>query len=210
MGIVPQPDRLLGMYLHLARASEMRRQPMVRDKLLVLAGVTAAEMGLAEISAECRERVLSSNHWHLVRNWPTLGEALDDERFQVYFKQLSRRYSPEKAEYLLGRLGIDMARERDAYFTDHEYAAALLGVHRPQAATAPVKAKVAASISIPTTLTRVRAPQRRWRLRQVKLGWSPRNSRLKVLWVVLLVVAPPVLIGAVLALLVLLLQAAPR
>ena len=31
-----RPDQLLGMYLHLARASQMRRQPMVRDKLLVL------------------------------------------------------------------------------------------------------------------------------------------------------------------------------
>lgn len=205
-----QPDRLLGMYLHLARASEMRQQPMVRDKLLVLAGVTAAEMGLSEIAAECRERVLVSNGSHLVRNWSTLGEAVEDERFQVYFKQLTRRYSPEKAEYLLGRLGIEMARERDAYFTDHEYAAALLGVHRPQATATRVKAKASATISIPTTLTRVRAPRRRWRLRPVKLGWHQRISRAQLLWFALLIVTPPLLLGAALALLSLLSQTAPK
>ena len=209
---MPQPDRLLGMYLHLARASDMRRQPMVRDKLLVLAGVTAAEMGLAEISAECRERVLSSNTWHLLRNWPTLGEALEDERFQVYFKQLSRRYSPEKAEYLLGRLGIEMARERDAYFTDHEYAAALLGVQRPQAAPALARAKAATatSISIPKTLTRVRSPKSRWRLRQVKLGWPSRSPQWNLLLVALLFFAPPILIAAALALLSMVLEAVQK
>jgi hypothetical protein len=101
---------------------------MVRDKLLVLSGVVAVEMGLPQIAAVCRRQVLAHNPWHLVRRWPTLAEAMDDDAFQDYLRQLSRRYSPEKAEHLLVTLGIEMGRERQAYFTDHEYAVALLGV----------------------------------------------------------------------------------
>jgi hypothetical protein len=121
-----EADRMLGMYLHLARASNLRRQPMVRDKLLVLAGVHAQEMGLEQISALCRHRILGNNARHLVRQWPTLTAALADERFQSYLKQLKRRYSGEKIEHMLDSLGIELGREREAYFSDVEYAAALL------------------------------------------------------------------------------------
>jgi hypothetical protein len=129
-------DRILGMYLHLARASQLRRQPMVHDRMLVLAGVTAAEMGLSDISAECRERVLLHNHQHLLRDWPTMDAALADARFQSYVKQLRRRYSPEKAEHLLQSLGVEWVNERAAYYTDQEYATALLAA-TPQAPPTP-------------------------------------------------------------------------
>jgi hypothetical protein len=125
-------DRLLGMYLHLARASRMRRQPLVRAKLLILAGVQAQEMGLDPIADLCRHRVLAHNPRHLVRRWPTLAEALRAEAFQSHVKQLRRRYSSEKVEHMLASLGIEMGRERAAYFSDTEYAAALLDT-RPDA-----------------------------------------------------------------------------
>jgi hypothetical protein len=128
---MPAADRTLGMYLHLARASQLRRRPMVRDKLLVLAGVQAEEMGLEPISALCRHRILAHNARHLIRRWPTLTDALEDERFQSYLKQLKRRYSHEKIEHMLDSLGIELGRERDAYFSDLEYAAALLDT-RPE------------------------------------------------------------------------------
>lgn len=125
-------DHLLGMYLHLARASRLRRQPLVRAKLLILAGVQAEEMGLDQIAALCRHRVLAQNPRHLVRRWPTVGEAIRTEAFQSHVKQLRRRYSPEKVEHMLASLGIEMGRERAAYFSDTEYAAALLDT-RPEA-----------------------------------------------------------------------------
>lgn len=115
------------MYLHLARASSLRRQPLVSDKLLVLAGATAAEMGLGQIAALCRQKILVHNTQHLVRDWPNFDAALADDRFLSYLKQLRRRYSPEKAEHMLQTLGIELARERELYINDHEYAAALLG-----------------------------------------------------------------------------------
>lgn len=100
---------------------------MVRDKLLVLAGVQAESMGLAPISALCRHKVLTHNARHMIRDWPTLETALADERFRIYLKQLERRYSTEKSEHMLASLGIELGRERELYASDLEYAAALLG-----------------------------------------------------------------------------------
>jgi hypothetical protein len=99
---------------------------MVRDKLLVLAGVQAHEMGLETVAADCRAKILAHNGHHLLRQWPTLGRAMADEHFQSYLKQLKRRYSPEKIEHMLASLGIELGRERQAYFSDLEYATALL------------------------------------------------------------------------------------
>ena len=151
-------DRILGMYLHLARASQLRRQPMVHDRMLVLAGVTAAEMGLGDISAECRDRVLAHNQQHLLRDWPTMDAALADERFQSYVRQLRRRYSPEKAEHLLESLGVEWTNERATYYTDREYATALL---------AATPESPPASVPRPTGETVIAAPA--WRRH---LGWA--------------------------------------
>ncbi len=122
-----RPVDLLGLYLHLARASEQRRRPLVRDKLLLLAGVIAARMRLAHIAALCRKRILDHNPNHMVRRWTSFGEALEDDDFLSLLKQAQRRYPQEKAERMLATLGIDMAQEREAYYSDNEYAAALLG-----------------------------------------------------------------------------------
>lgn len=125
-------SHLLGLYLHLAHASRQRNQPLVRDKFLVLAGVIAARMKLPTVADYCRAEVLAHNPGHMVRKWPTLAEAIEDSDFLHFLKQLQRRFPQEKAERILAELGIEMARERDAYFDDVEYAASLLGVEPEQ------------------------------------------------------------------------------
>lgn len=122
-----QSENVLGLFLHLARASEQRNRPWVRDKFLVLAAVTASQDGLEQIAAFCRRKILSNNPGHLVGHHESIADALDDERFQGFVIQLRKRYSRERAEHMLSSLDIDLARERDSYFSDHEYAAALLG-----------------------------------------------------------------------------------
>lgn len=122
------PAHLLGLYLHLAGASQRRGQPHVRDKLLVIAGTIAARMELPAIDAHCRRIVLAHNPQHLVRRWPTLTAALEDSDFLHFLKQLQRRYPQEKAEQMLHNLGLDMAREREAFASDGEYAESLLAV----------------------------------------------------------------------------------
>lgn len=127
-----KPIDLLGMYLHLARASERRRRPQVRDRLLVIAASIAEKCQLSRIAAYCRHCVLTNNPGHLIRRWPTIGAALGESDFLHFLKQLQRRYPLEKAEQMMLELNIEMAHEREAYFTDEEYAAALLSV-TPQA-----------------------------------------------------------------------------
>jgi hypothetical protein len=123
-----RPIDLLARYLHLARAAELRRQPLVRDRVLLLAGVIAAQIDLAPIAAACRERILAHNPRHLAARWPTIGEALAHEDFQSLVNQLSTRYGPENVERLVEQLGIERGRERAAYASDGEFAAALLGL----------------------------------------------------------------------------------
>ena len=119
---------LLAIYLHLARASALRRRPLVTDRLLVLAAVTALHAALPPIAACCRAKVLAHNKHHLIGKWDSVADAVADEEFETFLQQLKRRYPPEKAEQMLASLGIDRAREREAYFHDGEYAAGLLGL----------------------------------------------------------------------------------
>lgn len=119
---------LLGTYLHLARASQLRGRLHVRDRLLVLAAVVAADAQLTRIAGCCRRRILQHNGRHMIGRWPTLETALEDEDFAHFLRHLQRRYPPERAERMLASLGIERAQERAAYYSDEEYAAALLGV----------------------------------------------------------------------------------
>lgn len=117
----------LAVYLHLARASAQRRRPQVRDRLLVLAAVQAAREGLLRVAAYCRHRILQNNPLHTMGRWPTVSDALRDPEFTHFLRHLERRYPPERAERLLYSLGIELAQERASYYSDEEYAAALLG-----------------------------------------------------------------------------------
>jgi hypothetical protein len=123
-----KPGQILGVYLHLARASALRQRPHARDRFLILAGALAASLQLARIADHCRREVLAHNPHHLIRRWNTLAEALEDQDFVVFWRQLQRRYPLEKAERMLAELGIDVAREHATYYNDDEYAAALLGL----------------------------------------------------------------------------------
>ena len=187
-----ETGELLGIYLHLARASEVRKRPLVRDKLLVLAGVVAAERGLRPLAAYCRRRVLASNANHLIGRFPTVSEALADEHFRRFVARLRTHYSRERAEYMLGSLGIDLARERAAYFDDYEYAAALLGT-TPDALEAELRAAkpvADAGESNPYTPPAAPLPVKRRPLADRWLAWA----------VLLALVLLPVLIGSLLGL----------
>ncbi len=115
------------LYLHLARAAELRRRPLARDKLLVLAAVAAVESGLDPLAAFCRAKILEHNAGHLMRRFPDVATALKDERFSALLVRVERSYSRERAEHMLHSLGIELARERNVYEDENEYAAALLG-----------------------------------------------------------------------------------
>jgi len=122
------PIDLLASYLRLARAAKLRRQPLVRDRVLLLAAVIAAQIDLALIAAACREQILAHNPRHLVARWPTVAAALGQEDFQSLVSQLSTRYGPENVEHLVEQVGIEQVQGRGVYASDGEFAAALLGM----------------------------------------------------------------------------------
>jgi hypothetical protein len=122
------PIEILANYLNLARAAKGRRQPLVQDRALLLAAVIAAQIELEPIAAACRARIMRHNPRHLVRRWPTISAALDEEAFQTLVNQLSTRYGPERVERLIEQLGMEPKIDRADFASDGEFAAALLGV----------------------------------------------------------------------------------
>lgn len=127
-----EPIDILALYLHLAQASEKRCRPHVRDRLLVVAAADAARMHLFRISRYCRRRILQHNPRHVIGRWESVEDALEDADFLSVLRSIQRRYPQEKAERLLANLGIERGREREVYYDDEEYAAALLGTTREE------------------------------------------------------------------------------
>jgi hypothetical protein len=123
-----EPIEILALYLHLATASERRRRPHVRDRLLVIAASIAARLNLPRIAKHCQSKILQHNPHHLIGRWGIVESALEDSDFLHLLRSVQRRYPQERAERLLETLGIDRAAEREAYYSDEEYAASLLGV----------------------------------------------------------------------------------
>jgi hypothetical protein len=122
-----QPIDVLADYLYLARAAGLRRQPLVRDRALVLAAVIAAQIDLAPVAGACRDEILGHNRRHIVGRWPTIAAALEEEDFQTLVNQLSRRYGPERVERMVEQLQIGHQIERADFSSDGDFAAALLG-----------------------------------------------------------------------------------
>ena len=103
------PDHELAMlaYVKLADLSHRKRQLLGRDKFLILAGAAACRAGWPKVSERCRELVICNNPLHLINKSPSFADALRDENFQPFLKQLERFCPYEKAEHLLRELGID-------------------------------------------------------------------------------------------------------
>lgn len=118
----------LSIYLHLARAAELRRRPLERDRLLVIAASKAMAAELPRIAAWCRRTVLAHNPGHMLRRWERMSDAVADGDFQQLLVQLERQFPREKAEQMLHSLGVDRANERAVYYDDEEYAASIWGL----------------------------------------------------------------------------------
>ena len=127
-----EPVDLMGIYLHLVRASGLRGRLLVQDRLLVLAGVLAAEQGLA---ANCRLlSALCLGAQPAALFSPLVNGRGGSGRSRVHFLSaaLASAISRERAERMLDALGIERGCERAAYYSDEEYAAALLGIRLDQ------------------------------------------------------------------------------
>ena len=72
--------------------------------------------------------LLNSNPHHMIGRWATVTAALEEEDFLHFLRHLERRYPCEQAERMLATLGFELTNERDAYYSDEEYAASLLSI----------------------------------------------------------------------------------
>lgn len=123
--------RQLALYLHLAKGAELRRQALVRDRLLTVACALAARAGLSAIAEGCRARIVEHNPGHALGRIRELSEALNSASAVRSVRRAQREYPIEYVEHLLANLQIDPAQERATYADDAEYAAALLAALRP-------------------------------------------------------------------------------
>lgn len=148
---MPDAVEELAIYLHLARASQQRGRPLVRDRLLVLAGVRAAGLGLDRVYQLCRRRILIHNPAHLLHDFARLPPPGADERLDALLAQLERKFPREKAEHMLRSLGIQLAGERATYRDAEEYALSLLD------ATADELQQLDQPVATPTDATSIAA-----------------------------------------------------
>ena len=109
------PFNELIIYLRVAQAFKARLQMSDRDRALVMAKF-------------CRQLILQNNQGHMLRNYPSFFDAIEDSDFGIYLKQVRRKLSPEQAEsqILLLRHRCDV--KPIDYKTKSEYAAAVMGV----------------------------------------------------------------------------------
>jgi hypothetical protein len=121
-------DAAMLAFVKLAGVSQSRSQLGPRDKFLVLAGIAADRAGHAAVAGRCRELVLANNPSHLLKRYESLAQALEDEEFQAYHKQLARFCSYEKAEHHLSQLDISTELPKiNARISPADYALLLLG-----------------------------------------------------------------------------------
>ena len=123
-----KPIDILATYLHLASVHGKRRFMADRDRFLVISAVIAEKMKMFRVAAYCRHLILENNPGHMLRRWTTVKLALEDTDFLHFLKQIQRRFPQERAETMLAEMNIDRSNERDAYYSDEELAAALLGI----------------------------------------------------------------------------------
>lgn len=91
-------------YLKLAAVSRDKRQLSGGDRFLLLAAIAACRDGDLNTADRCRTLVLEHNPKHLVSQWTSIPDALRDEEFAPFVKQLEKFCHPERAETLVAGL----------------------------------------------------------------------------------------------------------
>jgi len=97
----------LFIYLSLARARKQELKVPDHDRLMVLSAVAACELGLHEVSQYCRQMVLKNNPGHMIGRYPIVDDAIADQDFQYFLRQIRRRFTIEYAEVELEKLNIN-------------------------------------------------------------------------------------------------------
>jgi len=99
-----------------------------RDRALVLAGTCAAILDMKCIDDFCRKLILQNNHGHMMKRWSSFAEAIRQEDFGTFLKQIRRRFPIERAETVLSELSYECDVVREDYDSDEAFASAVMGI----------------------------------------------------------------------------------
>lgn len=97
-------DASMLMFSRLARVSAERQQSTGRLRFLVLTGIAATRAGLPNVAARCQELIEVAAPTHLVTRFDSFADALRDDDFLVFARQVERFCTTERAEHLLSEL----------------------------------------------------------------------------------------------------------
>lgn len=94
----------MSFYAELAILSAGKRQPLARDRFVLLCGVEACRAGWLEVAARCFEWHNQVQPAHQLARYPSFPAALRDKDFQGIVAHWERWCHYEQAEHLLRQL----------------------------------------------------------------------------------------------------------
>lgn len=107
-------EREMLLFAQLAAVAASRQQPIGRDRFLVLAGIAATRAGWPNVASRCHDIISAESPHHMVGRFSSFADALRNEDFQTFEKQVERFCSPERAEHLLHEMHIQPPTVNDS------------------------------------------------------------------------------------------------
>lgn len=97
-------ERAMLLFAQLASIANRKQQSIGRDRFVMLTGISATRAGWPDVAARCHEVMLISAPQHMVGQYASFADALRDEDFQTFARQVEKFCSVERAEHLLAEM----------------------------------------------------------------------------------------------------------
>jgi len=99
-------ERAMLLFAQLASVAARKQQPIGRDRFLVLTGVAATRAGWPNVAACCHDLITAHSPQHVVGHYSSFADALRDDEFLPFLRQVERFCSTERAEHLLHKMEL--------------------------------------------------------------------------------------------------------
>ena len=99
-------ERAMLLFAQLASVAARKQQSIGRDRFLVLTGIAATRAGWPDVAARCQDIIASSSVQHIVGHYASFADAMRDDEFLAFVRQVEKFCSLERAEHLLNKMGI--------------------------------------------------------------------------------------------------------
>ena len=103
---MPNHEVAMRVYVQLAAICDQKKQPQVRDRFLLLAGVESCRAGWLGVAECCYRKLIASNPAHQAHRFASFPDALRDTDFQKLVLHWERYCPFEKAEAMLRQLNL--------------------------------------------------------------------------------------------------------